>query len=89
MAHEAGHVVLHRGLVEVPYEQGSFFSEISKGSTSSLLRCLKRDVSFRRGNYDWKEVQANRGMASLLMPGRVFRELTLDIVKANNLENLF
>ena len=30
MAHEAGHVVLHRGLVEVPYEQGSFFSEISK-----------------------------------------------------------
>ena len=26
MAHEAGHVVLHRGLVEVPYEQGSFFS---------------------------------------------------------------
>ena len=88
MAHEAGHVVLHRGLVEVPYEQGSLFSEITKGSTSSLLRCLKRNVSFRRGDYDWKEVQANRGMAALLMPGRVFRELTVDIVKANNFEDL-
>ena len=88
MAHEAGHVVLHRGLVEEPYEQGSFFSEITKESTSSLLRCLKRDVSFRRGDYDWKEVQANRGMAALLMPARVFRELTLDIFKANNFEGL-
>ena len=88
MAHEAGHVVLHRSLVEVPYEQGSFFSEITKGSTSSLLRCLKRDVSFSRGDYDWKEVQANRGMAALLMPARVFRELTLDVVNANDFEDL-
>ena len=88
MAHEAGHVVLHRSLVEVPYEQGSFFSEITKGSTSSLLRCLKRDVSFSRGDYDWKEVQANRGMAALLMPARVFRGLTLDVVNANDFEDL-
>ena len=88
MAHEAGHVALHRGLVEVPYEQGSLFSEITKGSTSSLLRCLKRDVSFRKSDYDWKEVQANRGMAALLMPARVFRELTLDIVKADTFEEL-
>ena len=88
MAHEAGHVVLHRSLVEVPFEQGSLFTETTKGSTSSLLRCLKRDVSFRRGNYDWREVQANRGMAALLMPAKVFRELVLDIVKADTSDDL-
>ena len=88
MAHEAGHVVLHRALVEVPFEQGSFFSEITKEPGSSLFRCLKRDVSFRRGNYDWKEVQANRGMAALLMPAKVFGELVLDIVKADKSDDL-
>lgn len=88
MAHEAGHVILHRGLVEVPFEQGSLFGETTKESGSSLFRCLKRDVSFRRGNYDWKEVQANRGMAALLMPAKVFRELVLDIVKADRFDDL-
>ena len=83
MAHEAGHVVLHRALVEVPFEQGSFFAAAAKEPGSSLFRCLKRDVSFGRGNYDWKEVQANRGMAALLMPAKVFRELVLDILKTD------
>ena len=88
LSHEAAHVVLHRMLVEVPFEQGSFFSEPTQDSSSSLLRCLKRDVSFRRGSYDWKEVQANRGMAALLMPATVFRELVLDILKADNFDDL-
>ena len=89
MAHEAGHVILHRGLVEVPFEQGSFFAGTSKESGSSLFRCLKRDVSFRGGNYDWREVQANRAMAALLMPAKVFREILLDIVKADKSDDLF
>ena len=88
MAHEAGHVVLHRGLVEVPFEQGSFFAETAKEQGTSLFRCLKRDVSFKRGNYDWKEVQANRGMAALLMPAKVFRELVLDVLKADKSDDL-
>ena len=88
VAHEAAHVVLHRSLVEVPFEQGSLFSDTAKESPNSLLRCLKRDVSFRRGNYDWREVQANRGMAALLMPGRVFRELVLDTAKVGKLDDL-
>ena len=87
MAHEAGHVVLHRALVEVPFEQGTFFADTTRDSGSSLFRCLKRDVSFSRGNYDWKEVQANRGMAALLMPAKVFRELVLDVVKAGNFDD--
>ena len=88
VAHEAAHVVLHRSLVEVPFEQGSLFSDTGKESPNSLLRCLKRDVSFRRGNYDWKEVQANRGMAALLMPGKVFKELVLDTAKVGKLDDL-
>ena len=88
LAHEASHVVLHRALVEVPFEQASFFSETAKEPSSRLLRCLKRDVSFRRGNYDWKEVQANRGMAALLMPTRVFREVVLDTLKDDNFDDL-
>ena len=88
MAHEVGHVVLHRALVEVPFEQGTFFADTTRDSGSSLFRCLKRDVSFSRGNYDWKEVQANRGMAALLMPAKVFRELVLDVVKADNSDDL-
>ena len=87
LAHEAAHVVLHRMLFEVPFEQGSFFSEV-KESDSSSLRCLKRDVSFRRGYSDWKEVQANRGMAGLLMPTRVLEELVRDILGANNADDL-
>ena len=75
MAHEAAHVVLHRILFEIPLAQG-FFSEIEEPA-NSLLRCLKRDVSFKRGNFDWKEVQANRGMAALLMPRCIFQELVL------------
>ncbi len=89
MAHEAGHVILHRGFVEVPFEQGSFFTGTSKESGSSLFRCQERDVSFRGGNYDWREVQANRGMAALLMPAKVFREIVLDIVKADKSDDLF
>ena len=89
LAHEAAHVVLHRMLFEVPVEQSSLFSEITKEPGSTLLRCLKRDVSFRRGNYDWKEVQANRGMASILMPARVFQGLVLDFVQADNSGDLF
>ena len=88
MAHEAGHVVLHRALVEVPFEQGSFFTKTTKEPGRSLFRCLKRDVSFRRGSYDWKEVQANRGMAALLMPARVCQEIVMDIVKADKSDDL-
>jgi Zn-dependent peptidase ImmA (M78 family) len=48
------------------------------------MRCLHRDISpamedwnsvLRRSN--WREVQANRGMAALLMPRRLFRRLAL------------
>ena len=70
LAHEAAHVILHRRLVEGPSNQGVLFPQ--SGRESVETRCLDRSICFARGPGDWKEVQANRGMASLLMPSPVF-----------------
>ena len=37
-----------------------------------LQRCMKRDVLFRGTTSDWCEIQANMGMAALLMPKTLF-----------------
>src|SRR5882724_4003004 len=68
LAHEAAHVLMHRTLFEMVGEQGSLFEADESNRTSQrLMRCLKGDVLFRDGATDWREVQANRGMAALLM----------------------
>jgi len=72
LAHEAAHVVLHRTLFDRDLNQGSLFSSPTSNDSSRLHRCLKRDVAHRTQPPDWREVQANRGMASLLMPRSVF-----------------
>lgn len=73
VAHEASHVVLHRVLFEVDQRQNSLFHSLEgSDQPDHLMRCLNRDVSFQDGPSDWKEVQANRGMAALLMPKPVF-----------------
>ena len=82
LAHEGAHVVLHRRLFEAPAEQGSLF-DLDEFDTPRMMRCLARDVSFRRCHSDWKEVQANYGMAALLMPAGIFRAVVREIVGAN------
>jgi hypothetical protein len=73
VAHEAAHVILHRILYDEALNQASLFTADSTAAPApKLQRCLKRDLSHRRGNADWREVQANRGMAALLMPKRQF-----------------
>jgi hypothetical protein len=69
VAHEAAHVLLHRCLFELDDpRRGTFaFTREQPGQGRKLMRCLKRDVASRRGS-DWREVQANMGMAALLMP---------------------
>lgn len=50
---------------------------------AGLMRCLHRDVtpvstqdwSQARRRRDWREIQANRGMAALLMPSRPFKRV--------------
>ncbi len=73
LAHEAGHILLHRHLYFLDSRQGQLFKTALQAPT--LMRCLKREVSFTPRNYDWREVQANRAMAALLMPRGQFREL--------------
>jgi hypothetical protein len=73
LGHEAVHVVLHRALFELNGDQGSLFgSEVATSGPHQMMRCLKREVSFGTRGSDWREVQANRGMAALLMPRVVF-----------------
>ncbi len=76
LAHEAAHIVLHRFLYEFAAGNLSLFDRepADGGARQRLLRCLKRNLSY--GNVsDWREVQANKGMAALLMPRRVFSEM--------------
>lgn len=78
LAHEASHVMLHRVLFIDDLAQGQFFEMTEKReAVDSLMRCLKRNVGYGDGPRDWREIQANRGMAALLMPRRLFRRLAL------------
>jgi IrrE N-terminal-like domain len=74
VAHEAAHVILHRCLFNLNQDQGSLFDgdDSAEPQAKLLQRCLKRDVMFRGSGGDWREIQANMGMAALLMPKAVF-----------------
>lgn len=87
LAHEAAHVILHAKLFEMPSQQGSLF-DIQSDPSPALLRCLKRNVSFSRVSSDWREVQANRGMAGLLMPNTHFSRLVRTAVGATITDDL-
>lgn len=75
MAHESAHVFLHRVLFELNPDQGLLFDADPTPSRPRLLRCLHRNI-VGRGGGDWREVQANRGMAAVLMPASLYRQIT-------------
>ena len=85
MAHEAAHGLLHRELFYTDPDQGSLadllFDDPPVGS--QWITCLGREIIFG-GGQDWREYQANRGMAALLMPRTLFisvvREVLSEIV---------
>ena len=81
MAHEASHVILHRFLFDsVLAGTIANRSNENKPEYSRLMRCLQENVvpeksenwDRTRRAKDWREVQANMGMAALLMPRRLF-----------------
>lgn len=74
VAHEGCHVILHRCLFNLNPAQKSLFDmgDEAEEPAVRLQRCLKRDVGYARAASDWREVQANQGMAALLMPRPVF-----------------
>jgi hypothetical protein len=74
LAHEAIHVMLHRALFDSEFAQASLFPG-PESPADGLMRCLKRDVGYRSGTSDWREVQANMGMAALMMPSRLFKRV--------------
>jgi hypothetical protein len=78
MAHEAAHVVMHKGLfVAAGGKQTSLFENAGPPRSQKLLRCSNEDLTrvSRPGaaQPDPEEVQANMGMAALLMPRPTFR----------------
>lgn len=72
LAHEAGHIILHAVLFDVPASQaGLFDADGTEVAAPAPVRCLERSIA-GRGPSDWREVQANRCMAALLMPRPLF-----------------
>src|SRR5258708_31051842 len=47
------------------------------------MRCRKREVSCGGAGKDWREVQANRGMAGMLMPRETFHAVTRRVLGDN------
>ncbi len=70
IAHEAAHVILHAQLFDR--------SAGTPGRPNERpIRCPRRSLDAPEPRSDWREVQANMGMASLLMPRELFdREAT-------------
>ena len=61
IAHEAAHVLLHSALIDRGSEQ-------SGRPNTRPIRCPRASFEIPTTSCDWREVQANMGMASLLMP---------------------
>ena len=87
LAHEAAHVVLHRSLYELSLAQGSLWNQ-SDSQSPSLARCFRWDIVTAKTSGDWREVQANRGMAGLLMPERPFTDLIRKLLGARRSADL-
>jgi hypothetical protein len=85
LAHETSHVVLHRVLFDVNESQGGLFQVVEDNVPQRLMRCLKKNVLYRAGASDWREVQANMGMAALLMPKTLFLKLAHHALEQNGL----
>lgn len=62
LAHEAAHILLHSRLYSVGQTTPSQRS----------VRCLRSEIHAGPRANDWREVQANMGMAALLMPRSLF-----------------
>jgi hypothetical protein len=88
LAHEASHIFLHRYLFDPDMAQLAGGGAGSIPNEGGLMRCLHRDISPASADWssirrrpDWREVQANRAMAALLMPRRVFKRLALQTMQ--------
>jgi len=65
IAHEAAHVLLHGALYGAPSAETGL-------PHRRPIRCPRATFEYPTASRDWREVQANMGMASLLMPRELF-----------------
>lgn len=84
IAHESGHIVLHRDLLMPCPDQMSLFSQAEEpvGYTQT---CLKQDFGLRSSasrEEDYLEIQANKGMAALLLPRQVFYPMAEEALRS-------
>lgn len=70
VAHEAAHILFHKKLFMESDTLPLFAMDAP--AQPVLHRCAEASVVFRGGPSDWREVQANMGMAALLMPRMFF-----------------
>lgn len=82
LAHEAGHVACHRGLFIRDTETLSLFSAAQIGSATAKppIMCRGENMGQRGYSGEWWEFQANRCMAALLLPKRLFSTSTTKIL---------
>ena len=82
-AHEGAHVIFHRTDLEAASRQLSLF-DLDSDPHVALSRqiCLKRDFGRVKGKTDPREIQANLGMAALLMPRPVFEPAARKVASA-------
>lgn len=82
LAHEGAHVILHKRLFEQSGDriQGALARSVPMASIPCLLREIVVDTTapnVQPTGSDWREVQANKGMAALLMPRTLFKRIAL------------
>ena len=75
IAHEAAHILLHSRL----YDPDPF---VPGRANVQPMRCLRTTVEQEQPKSDWREVQANMGMAALLMPKSLFEREATSILRA-------
>lgn len=74
-AHEGAHVIFHRSDLEAVSRQHTLFFDTEPAVSDIALPrqiCLKRDFGRVKGKTNRREIQANLGMAALLMPRPLF-----------------
>lgn len=89
LAHECAHVVVHGHLHLIDAATLPLFGQAEPPAPKVL--CRKESVgSFRQNGYDgqWWEYQANRGMASLLLPKRLLNEFVREALAARGLQSM-
>jgi hypothetical protein len=94
---KGSHIFLHRYLFDPDMAPlASRQPDHTAAGGAAVMRCLHRDVndvgtqdwgriSRRR---DWREVQANRDMAALLMPARTFKDVAFQQMTKLGLSSL-